>query len=141
MQPGEVWMMFIPIFGLVWHFITVGRIADSLAAEYRERNIPVQEARPGYNIGITFLILNLCGIIPVLGILTSIGGIVCWIIYWSKIAGYKRELEQHQFQFGGGNPQQFQQNPYQQQYQQSYQQPQQPQNPYNNQYPPQNPPQ
>jgi hypothetical protein len=131
MEPGEVWMMFIPLFGLVWHFITVGRLADSLAAEFRQRNIPVQEARPGYNMGMTFLILRVCGVIPFLGILTGIAGLVCWIIYWSKIAAYKRQLEQQQFQFGAGNPYQFQQpnaGPYQQ--------------PYANQYPPnQYPPQ
>lgn len=91
--PGSVWMVFIPIYGIIWHFMLVGHIADSLAAEFQERNIPVQEQRPGYSLGITFLILQLCGIVPFLGILASLGGLVCWIVYWVKIAGYKTTLE------------------------------------------------
>ena len=26
MQPGKVWLMFIPLFSLVWHFIMINRI-------------------------------------------------------------------------------------------------------------------
>ncbi len=94
MPPSNVWLMLIPLFGLVWSFIMVNRIADSLAAEFAKRNIPLEEQRPGYSIGLTFSILFCCGIIPVLGGLASLAGLVCWIIYWVKIAGYKTKLQQ-----------------------------------------------
>jgi len=94
MPPGQVWLILIPLFGLVWSFIMVNRIADSLKAEFASRGIQVDEDRPGYSIGITYCILYCCGIVPFIGILASLGGIVCWIIYWVKISGYKTKLQQ-----------------------------------------------
>ncbi|MCX6294778.1 MAG: hypothetical protein NTX97_01720 [Bacteroidetes bacterium] len=94
MPPGQVWLILIPLFGMVWAFIVVNRIADSLKAEFAKRNVPVDEDRPGYSIGLTYCILYCCSIIPILGGLAAIGGLVCWIIYWVKIAGYKTKLEQ-----------------------------------------------
>jgi len=108
MSPGEVWMVFIPLFGLVWHFIMVGRIADTLAVEFRNRRIPVEEDRPGYQTGLWALILMCCAIIPFLGILCVLTGFIFMIMYWVRIANYKKQLEQHNQQFGG-NPYAFQQ--------------------------------
>lgn len=97
MSPGQVWLVFIPLFGIVWNFIMIGHIADSVALEFRRRNIPYDEERPGYQTGLTMCILNICGIIPFIGGLFALIGIVFWIIYWTKIAGYKRQLENSQF--------------------------------------------
>lgn len=108
MNPGEVWMVFIPLFGLVWHFIVIDRLADSLAAEYRNRRLPLNEARPGYQLGLWALILPLCSFIPILGILTAVTGLVFLIMYWNRISAYKKELELHNMQFGQGNPYAFQ---------------------------------
>jgi hypothetical protein len=93
MPPGQVWLLLIPLFGIVWHFIVVNRIADSLKAEFQKRNINPGEDRPGAQIGIAFCILNCCGIVPFIGALAAIGGLVCWIIYWVKIAGFKTKLQ------------------------------------------------
>ena len=93
MPPGQVWLALIPLFGIVWMFIVVNKIADSLRAEFAKRNVQVEEARPGYGIGLTYCILNCCGIIPLLGPLAGLGGFVCWIIYWVKISNYKRKLQ------------------------------------------------
>jgi hypothetical protein len=93
MQPGEVWLMFIPLFSLVWHFIMINRISDSLKLEFNSRGIQTNENRPGFGIGLAQCILFCCGIIPVLGILSSIAGLICWIIYWSKIHGFKTKLQ------------------------------------------------
>jgi len=30
MRPGEVWLQLIPLFGIVWQFIVVTRISDSI---------------------------------------------------------------------------------------------------------------
>jgi hypothetical protein len=138
MEPGLVWLMFIPLFSIVWNFIMVGHIGDSLRDEFRRRNIPVDEERPGYSVGLWMCILSLAGsirILPVSGMqaiggLAGLGGFICWIIYWVKIKRYK-EMLQNSSPF-----QQFQQNPYGQQYQQQYQQNPYQQNPYQN---PQNP--
>jgi len=34
-----------------------------------------------------------CGIIPFLGVLCSLGALVCWIMYWLKIAGFSKKLD------------------------------------------------
>lgn len=94
MPPGQVWLMFIPLFNIGWQFVIVTNIADSLKAEFQKRNIAVEEERPGYSIGLTTCILICCCIIPFLGLLAALGAIVCWIIYWVKISGYKRMLKE-----------------------------------------------
>ena len=41
MNPGQVWLMFIPLFSLFWAFQVVSAIADSFDAEHRKRGIPL----------------------------------------------------------------------------------------------------
>lgn len=92
MQPGEVWLTLIPLFGIIWQFIIVNRMADSLKLEFASKGIKTEEERPGISMGLTYCILYCCSIIPFLGILTSIAGLIYWIIYWVKINEYKNRL-------------------------------------------------
>jgi hypothetical protein len=92
-EPNLVWLSLIPLFGIVWQFILVDKIALSLQAEFQSRNIRVDEARPGYTIGMVYCALFCSTIIPILGMFTGIAGFVCWIVYWSKINGYKGQLD------------------------------------------------
>lgn len=92
MEPGQVWLILIPFFGWIWQFIVVTKMSESLKAEFDSRNITVADEKPGYNIGLAYCILTCCGIIPVLGGLASIAGLVCWIIYWVKINEFKMRL-------------------------------------------------
>lgn len=113
MEPAMVWLALIPLFNYYWHFRIAADIADSLAAEYRMRGLPLTEERPGYNVGMAYAILSCCGIlswvgVPVLPQLAGLAAFICWIIYWVRMAGYKRELSQHQFQFGQQNPNVYQ---------------------------------
>jgi len=91
MQPALVWLMLIPIFNLVWHFIIVSSVSKSVEAEFRTRGIR-SEPSPGNSIGLAMCILAVCSIIPLFGILTGIAGFICWIIYWVKIAGISGQL-------------------------------------------------
>ncbi len=93
MQPGQVWLSLIPIFGIVWQYIIVNRIADSLKLEFTSRDIKIDEERPGIGIGLAYCILFSCNIIPYLGIVTALAGLICWIIYWTKINDYKNKLK------------------------------------------------
>lgn len=93
MPSGQVWLELIPLFGLVWQFFNVIHVSDSLKREFEARGIRPAEERPGYSIGITFCILFCCAVVPFLGILAAIAGLVCWIIFWAKIANYKAELQ------------------------------------------------
>jgi hypothetical protein len=82
MNPGLVWLMLIPLFNIVWHFFIVLNMAKSLSCEFQKRGI-AEDPSPGQTLGLIMCIGNLiCG--PV--------GLVCWIIYWVKIAGYSAKL-------------------------------------------------
>jgi len=93
MRPGQVWLLLIPLFGIVWMFFVVKAMSTSLEAEYRMRGMQT-EPQPTYNLGLALAILSVCGIIPVIGSFVSIATIICWIIYWTKINGHKKRLEQ-----------------------------------------------
>jgi hypothetical protein len=144
--PAQVWLGFIPIFNYYWHFKIAQAMSDSLAAEYRMRGMQPSEERPGYQVGMAYAILNCVGLlswvgVPVIPQLAGLAGFICWIVYWVRMARYKRELEQHQFQFGMGNPNVYQ---FPNQFPGQQQQYNQGQNPYINQQqfpnqPPQNP--
>lgn len=92
MQPGTMWLLLIPVFSLIWSFFVVSGVAHSLGNEFRARNI-IAEPEPAKSLGMAMCICAACGIIPVLGLLTSLVGLVLWIMYWSKIAGYSRQLD------------------------------------------------
>ena len=82
MNPGMVWLMFIPLFNLVWQFFVVINMAKSLGAEFQKRGI-AEDPNPGQTLGLVMCVGNLiCG--PV--------GLICWIIYWVKIAGYSARI-------------------------------------------------
>jgi hypothetical protein len=89
--PGQVWLLLIPFFNLVWQFIVVSRISSTLANEFRLRSM-TKEPEPGKSLGLAFCILFVCGIVPFLGILAGIAGLICWILYWVKIANYSAEI-------------------------------------------------
>ena len=91
MAPGMVWLMFIPLFNIVWHFFIVLNLAKSLGAEFKKRNIAA-DAEPGKGIGLAMCILACCGIIPVVNWFSGIATLVCWIMYWVKIAGFSGKL-------------------------------------------------
>jgi hypothetical protein len=91
MQPAMTWLLLIPCFGLVWHFFVVLNLSKTLAAEFQKRGI-AEEPEPGKILGLVMCILFCCGPIPFLGYLCGPAGLVCWIIYWVKIAGYSKKL-------------------------------------------------
>src|SRR5271166_2160891 len=39
MAPGMVWLMLIPLFNLVWHFIVVTNLSKTLGTEFQRRGI------------------------------------------------------------------------------------------------------
>lgn len=112
LAPGLVWLLLLPlavstplafltslkilqfavgIFGLVWNFVVVLQLAASLGAEFKKRSLP-GPAAPGKPVGLAMCILCCCMPIPLLGVVAAIGGLVCWIIYWVKIAGFSGKL-------------------------------------------------
>jgi hypothetical protein len=83
MEPGQVWLNLIPLFGTVWIFLTVLKLSESLENEFRYRGRP-QEGDYGKTLGLVFLISGfICGCVTP----------VVWIMYWIKVAGFTKLLQ------------------------------------------------
>ena len=93
MEPGAVWLNLIPLFGLVWQFITVNRVAESLRYEFRDRRWHYRGEDYGQGLGTAYCAILCAAFIPYCGTLFAMAGLVCWIIYWVKIAGFSSQLE------------------------------------------------
>lgn len=92
MEPGMVWLLFIPLFSWIWHFFVVTRIADSVQAELAKKGVATSE-RPAYGVGLAMCILSCTTWIPILGGLAALAGLICWIIYWIKINEFKKQIQ------------------------------------------------
>ena len=84
--PSNVWLMLIPLFNIVWQFIMVDKISESIAAECSKLNISRNEPKPTYNIGLAWNICNILSFLPFVGL----AALVTFIIYWVKVAEYKK---------------------------------------------------
>jgi hypothetical protein len=100
MPPGQVWLQLIPLVNIVWQFINVTNVSTSLKMEYEMLGIPKTEDKPAYGIGLAACICTCCGWIPVLGAFVSLGGFVCFIVYWVNTNNYKNKL----LEFKRNNP-------------------------------------
>lgn len=90
-SPEMVWLQLIPFFGMAWNFVNVIRVSRSLENEFRDRGINI-EPDPGKSLGMAMAICMAVSVIPFIGSLASIAGLICWILYWVKIAGYSEKL-------------------------------------------------
>ena len=85
MEPGQVWLCLIPLFGFVWTIIMLLRVADSLKDEFYDRDLQ-GDGDYGKTLGIVYIVSSIiCGIV----------GLVCFIMYWVKISGYTKQLRQY----------------------------------------------
>lgn len=91
MEPGLVWLLFIPLFNFVWIFFVVDAIGISFKREY-ERYGVFMDRKPTYDLGLAMSILKCCTIIPLLGTFAGLGNLVCWIVYWIKVNEHKNEI-------------------------------------------------
>lgn len=144
MPPGNVWLTFIPLFGIVWQYIMVAAVSDSIKAEFMRRGVPRDEDRPGYNMGLTSCILWTCRVIPYIGLIPALIGIIMRLTHMNRIKSYTKFFNENPYPFMQEHMafafNQPMYNAGQQQYQQPYNAQQQPYNPqqqYQQQYNPQ----
>lgn len=97
-EPSMVWLMFIPVFNLVWQFILYGKLKDSINNEYRSRGM-TERSDSTYKIGIASAILLIIGSVfnafesNMSQDMFSLAGFVTWIIYWVQINQHKKTLQ------------------------------------------------
>ena len=82
MEPGSVWLVFIPLAGIVFHIMMLFKVPESIQNEYRSRRLRGDDDF-GKNAAIWYLVgAFVCA--PV--------GLVFFFIFWSKISGYTKVL-------------------------------------------------
>lgn len=89
--PGDVWLLIIPFFNLIYAFILYPKISESVEKEYSTRGLAKQDDF-GKSLGLLMPVLSLCAFVPVLGFLAGFANLIIWIIFWSKMVGYKSQL-------------------------------------------------
>lgn len=93
MKPGLVWLMIIPLFGMIWQFFVVIQISDSLKKEFASLGEDLGDENPGKGIGLAYCITGVASNIPYIGIIPGIASLVCWIMHWVKIVDYRHRIE------------------------------------------------
>jgi hypothetical protein len=85
MEPGQVWLSFIPLVGIVFFIMAMFKVPDSLSNEYRDRGLRGNDDEFGKTMAIWYIVSAfVCGIISPIFL----------IIYWVKIAGYTKTLNE-----------------------------------------------
>jgi hypothetical protein len=91
MEPGNVWLMLIPLFNVVWVFMVVNAIANSTKAQLEQYGVYSSD-KPTYSIGLAWAICSLCNWLPVLGIFAGLASLVLFIVYWIKVSEVRKQL-------------------------------------------------
>ena len=101
MHPNEVWLQLIPLFGLIWQFVVVARIADSIQREYQSHKEvsflgmgdgDLQEKineRVTYTTGFSYCVVLMLSFIPVIGFIIGIPMLILWITYWRQLIKHR----------------------------------------------------
>jgi hypothetical protein len=84
MEPGMIFLIFIPLFGIIWQIFVVLRLAESLRNEFEDRGWDTEGESFGYGMGLTMAILNIAGCGPL--------GLIFLIIHWRQLSGYYTRL-------------------------------------------------
>lgn len=102
MDPGSVWLVFVPLFGLVWQFICVKNTSESLAQEYYGRGWKSDEGRPGIEIGmiacsvaiIVLLVRMLMpGLHPALSFFMSLAVCMCMFMHRDRLNAFVERID------------------------------------------------
>ncbi|RQO30527.1 hypothetical protein DBR32_13265 [Taibaiella sp. KBW10] len=92
MPVGNVWLLLIPLFNIVWSFIVVNKLSQSILQETKVREFALRDANPANGVGIAMSTLSCITFIPILGSLAGLAAFICWIIYWTQISSYKKAI-------------------------------------------------
>jgi quinol-cytochrome oxidoreductase complex cytochrome b subunit len=118
MRPGLVWLQIIPLFGQVWQFVVVSRIAKSIGRQIQNVNedsvlgfadassFESSGRKPTLVIGLTYCTLDVLIILnnlfkspeqsPTMLLVISliaVASVICWVVYWISLAIWSSKLK------------------------------------------------
>ncbi|GAB5496494.1 MAG: hypothetical protein Phyf2KO_15740 [Phycisphaerales bacterium] len=92
--PGKaVGFLFIPFFNIYWQFVCLLGLAQNLNAYSKRHN--VNAPLVSESLAMTFCILNICSIVPYLGLLAGIGAMVIAFIMFNQFKSASAAIAQH----------------------------------------------
>ena len=90
-EPGMVWLLMIPIFGLVWNFFVFPRLSQSFQSYFAAQGrTDVGDCQA--QMSLIYCILAACSIIPYLGALAGLAALVILIINLIKYNDLKKQI-------------------------------------------------
>jgi len=114
MEPNMTWLAIVPIVAIVFKFILVARMSESIELELKERNIPA-ESNPTWSIGMSwatccgiYYLLYACrminkyviartdyyprglGIADIFSFIFSLVILILFILYWINVFRYRQ---------------------------------------------------
>lgn len=105
MEPTRVWLLLIPLFGFIWHFLVVAKLSKSFRNSFKAQGIEMKDPSFGMLWGMLFggaSILICAGpalvvFYPALKwveLVLGAGVIIIWLIWWAKLISFGRKLAQ-----------------------------------------------
>jgi hypothetical protein len=91
MEPGQVWLMMIPLFNLYWAFPVFLGLSESYQAAFAARG-RTDVGDCSRQIALWYCICVACSVIPCLNYISGPASLVLLIIYLIKISEYKKQL-------------------------------------------------
>jgi hypothetical protein len=90
-EPGLVWLLFIPLFSLVWTFFVYPKLSDSYRAYFA--SVGRKDLGDcGKGVGLAYCIFGACCIIPGVGWLVCLAAVVLQIIFVIKAWGLRGQI-------------------------------------------------
>lgn len=90
-SPGMIWLMLIPLFGLVWNFFVFQRIPESYKSYFD--SIGDQSVGDcGKGVGLWYAICAACSIIPCVNYIAGPAALVLLIIFLVKLFGLRGRI-------------------------------------------------
>ena len=86
-----VWLGLVPYLGFLALIAAVVMLSVSLKKEGEARRTDAF-GDGGLALGLAAAILSLLSVIPSIGLLLGLAGLVCWILHWLKVSGFRRLL-------------------------------------------------
>ena len=100
--PKQVWFQLIPFLGLLWSFVVINKIANSILSELTTTTGDsvfaddplLQSSRPTYKVGLSYAICFCLSLLPLafFNLVTVVAGFILWLVYWYQLIQYKIKI-------------------------------------------------
>lgn len=91
MPPGQVWLLLIPCFSIVWNFFVFQRVPESFASYFAAQG-RTDVGDCGRGIGLAYAICAACSVIPLVSYLAGPATLILLILNLVKLSELKNKV-------------------------------------------------